>query len=260
MTNEKTKIIIQAIEYMKEHLDKEITSEGIALHVGYSPYHFSRVFKEVTGIPPRHYLSALRIEAGKQRLVNSSDSILKAVLKAGFRSTGTFSSKFKQFVGLSPKQFQKNIEPLHRFVHDYDSSTILQPLEALAPSVTCEVKAPPDFKGIIFVGLFPRPIPDQAPVVGTAFDYRESICTFSNVPKGKYYVLSAAIAKGVNPKHYFVLSHALRGIAENTVDTQLHSTSFTEVVLREPLPYDPPILINLPKLLFDTKKRKQEEN
>ncbi len=115
MTNEKKRIILQAIEYMNDHLDEEITSEKLANHVGYSPFHFSRVFKEVTGVPPRHYLSALRIEAGKEALVNPSDSIIKAVLGAGFRSAGSFSSKFKQYVGLSPKQFQKNIKPLHRF-------------------------------------------------------------------------------------------------------------------------------------------------
>lgn len=259
MSNEKKRIIIQTIEYMKNHLQEDITSEQLAQLVGYSPYHFSRVFKEVTGVPPRHYLSALRIEAGKESLVNPSDSILRAVLRVGFRSTGTFSSKFKQFVGLSPKQFQKNINTLHRFINDYDIETVLQPLEVLSPSVTCNVVAPPNFKGLIFVGLFPRPIPDQAPIVGTVINQNQTSCTFSNVPEGKYYVLAAAITKSLNPKNYFVLSRALRGIAKEPIDTELHAYSFTEVTLREPLPFDPPILINLPKLLFDTKKSKLEE-
>jgi AraC family transcriptional regulator len=79
MLSEKEKIIINAIHYMKKHLNEEITSESVAYHVGYSPIHFSRVFKEVTGVSPRHYLSALRIEMGKQTLVNSSDSILKTL-------------------------------------------------------------------------------------------------------------------------------------------------------------------------------------
>ncbi|MCU9614891.1 AraC family transcriptional regulator [Caldibacillus lycopersici] len=259
MTNEKQNIIIQSIEYMKSHLNEDITSEQLAYYIGYSPYHFSRVFKEVTGVSPRHYLSALRIESGKQVLVNSSDSIVKAMLKAGFRSSGTFSSKFKQFVGVSPKQFQQTMESLHQFVNDFDSHTILDPLEAFAPSITCKVIAPPTFKGTIFVGLFPRPIPDQVPIVGTALPHHQTSCTFSNVPTGKYYLLAAAISRSLNPKHYFDLSNALRGMADDPIHTEHNSATFTEVTLREPLPFDPPILINLPKLLFDTKNRKLEE-
>ncbi|WP_236687085.1 helix-turn-helix domain-containing protein [Ornithinibacillus californiensis] len=128
MNNEKEKIILQAIEYMKSHLQEDITSEGLAKLVGYSPYHFSRVFKEVTGVSPRHYLSALRIEASKLILANSSGSILKTVLGVGFLSLGTFSAKFKQFVGLSPKEFKKDMVSLHQLVNEYDFSTALHSL------------------------------------------------------------------------------------------------------------------------------------
>jgi AraC family transcriptional regulator len=257
--NEKEKIIIRAIEYMKKHLNEEITSESLAYYVGYSPFHFSRVFKEVTGVSPRHYLSALRIEAGKQTLVNSSSSILKTLLGVGFRSMGTFSSKFKKFVGVSPKEFQNNMESLHRFMNKYDFSKELHSLESLAPSVTCHVLAPPSFKGIIFIGLFPRPIPDQAPIVGFALNHHRTSCTFSKVPKGKYYVLAAAVQKSLNPKHYFILDKALRGQAEEPINIADNTTAYVEVTLRGPRPFDPPILINLPKVLFDTEMRKQEE-
>jgi AraC family transcriptional regulator len=259
MLSEKEKIIIQAIKFMKKHLNEEITSESLAYHVGYSPFHFSRVFKEVTGVSPRHYLSALRIEAGKQTLVNSSDSILKTLLGVGFRSIGTFSSKFKQFVGLSPKAFQKNIEYLHSFVNDYDFSKELYSLEPLAPSVTCHVIAPPSFKGIIYVGLFPRPIPDQVPIVGYALNHHKTSCTFSKVPKGEYYILATAVQRSLNPRHYFLLDNALRGKADEPINLKENTNIYAEVTLREPLPFDPPILINLPKVLFDTQKRKQEE-
>ncbi len=133
------------------------------------------------------------------------------------------------------------------------------PLESATPSVTCQINAPPTFKGIIFVGLFPKPIPDQPPIVGTALNHQQKSCTFSKVPEGEYYVLAAAIRKSLNPSNYFILSHALRGIAEESVKIEKSSNVYREVTLRELLVHDPPILINLPKLLLDTKKRKQEE-
>lgn len=94
--NEKTKIVLKAIDYMKNHLDQEITTKQLANHVGYSTYHFIRIFKEVTGISPRHYLSSLRVEHGKEMLANSpSSTILKTLLGAGFRSLGTYSTTSK---------------------------------------------------------------------------------------------------------------------------------------------------------------------
>lgn len=259
MQNEKEKIIIQAIEYMKHHLDEDITSESLAQYVGYSPFHFSRMFKDVTGVSPRLYLSALRIEAGKQILIDSSDSILKTLLNVGFRSVGTFSSKFKQFVGLPPKQFQRNIHSLHTYLNEYDFSKELEPLEVLAPSVTCHIIKPQQFKGMIFVGLFPRAIPDQAPIVGTAIHHKKTSCTFSKVPLGTYYLLTAAIPRSINPRTYFVLDEAYRGRVEQPILIEKNTMIDVEVTLREPLPYDPPILINLPKLLFERENRKQEE-
>ncbi|WP_047980981.1 helix-turn-helix domain-containing protein [Ornithinibacillus contaminans] len=259
MRSEKEQLIIRAISYMKEHLDEELTSEELASHIGYSPYHFSRVFKEITGVSPRHYLSALRIEAGKELLVDPSNSILKTLLNVGFRSIGTFSSKFKQFVGLSPKQFQKSMKPLHQFINEYDFSKELQPLNLLTPSVTCRVVTPTSFKGIVFIGLFPRPIPDQEPIVGTVLNHQKASCTFSNVPIGTYYILATTLPKSLNPKSYFVLTNTYRGKGDSPVVIEQHTSLYTEIVLREPLPFDPPILINLPKLLLSTEKRKQEE-
>ncbi|MUK89816.1 helix-turn-helix domain-containing protein [Ornithinibacillus sp. L9] len=258
MTNGKTEIVLQAIEYMKTHLEEEITSEQLAKHVGYSPYHFSRVFKEVTGVSPRHYLSALRIETGKQILVNSSSTILKTLLDIGFRSMGTFNSKFKRFVGIPPKQFQSSIHELHHFVNEYQFSTKTR-RKVHPPSITCHLEVPSDFKGVLFVGLFPRPIPDQNPVVGTALAHHETSCTFSTVPKGTYYILAAAISRSLNPKNYFVLDKALRGIAEHPVTIQDDTESTVSITLRNPLPYDPPILINLPKLLLEKEKNSKQE-
>jgi len=253
--NDQMKAVKISIDYMKKNIDAEITSEELAYLVGYSPYHFSRIFKEITGVSPRHYLSALRIEAGKEMLISSkSPSILKILLLIGFRSLGTFGSKFKQFVGLSPKQFQLSTNDLHDFVNQYKESPLL--LVSTAPKLSCHFEVPPTFKGIIFVGLFPRAIPDQKPIIGTAFTQNQTSCVFSDIPPGTYYVLAAALKWSLNPKDYFLLNRALRG----KYDKPIVITKTTEVEvtlsLRNPLPTDPPILVNLPQLLFEQVKKK----
>ncbi|MFD2044281.1 helix-turn-helix domain-containing protein [Ornithinibacillus salinisoli] len=262
LTSEKKKVVLQAIEYMKNHIDEEITSEALAKHVGYSPYHFSRIFKDITGVSPRHYLSALRIEAGKEILINSSSSILKTLLHVGFRSMGSFNTKFKKFVGLPPKQFQSSIQDLHQFINEFEFSEELTQIDIQNPSITCHLEIPSTFKGILFVGLFPRPIPDQNPIHGTAISHHEKSCTFTNIPLGTYYIMATAISRSINPINYFVLDNALRGMADTPIHIQENTAETVHILLREPLPYDPPILINLPKLLFekDNKANKKKNN
>lgn len=78
--------------------------------------------------------------------------------------------------------------------------------------------------------------------------------TFTHVPKGKYYLLACSIEKTFNPLRYFVLDDCLRGKADYPLQFPKDSSKEIDIYLREALPEDPPILINLPKLLSDTFK------
>ncbi|GIN87225.1 AraC family transcriptional regulator [Heyndrickxia sporothermodurans] len=256
MKNEYEKISEKAINYMRNNLSKDITTEELASYVGYSKYHFIRVFKETTGVSPRHYLSALRIEMSKEQLSHSTSSILKVILSLGFRSMGSFSSRFKQFVGLSPKEYRLKIDELYKYLIHFQISepSNLETNIGSTPTITCSIKTPPNFKGIIFIGLFPRPIPDQRPVVGTAFFHQKKECIFSNVPYGEYYLLSAGISYSLNPRKYFLSDSFLRGKLESALKISESTNIVTSIQLREPLPCDPPILINLPLLLFEKNK------
>lgn len=252
--------VSKTIEYMRSNIDEEITTEKLAEIAGYSAFHFTRVFKDVTGVSPRHYLSALRIETGKEKLMGSSSpSILKTLMDIGFRSVGTFSSKFKLFVGQSPKQFQNSAVKFHRFMNDFDGADVENPVSLKLPAVRCTLEVPESFKGLIFVGLFPRPIPDQKPVKGIALRETQKVCIFSKVPPGTYYALATAIPWSINPREYFLLSKNLRGKAEESIEISADCFNEVHIKLREPLPYDPPILINLPSLLFEKDSKLEEK-
>lgn len=258
MNDSQQHAVEQAIAYMKEHLDEEITSEQLADLVGYSPYHFTRLFKRVTGISPRQYLSALRIESSKHELLHTkSPSLLNNVLPAtGFQSIGSFHTRFKQFVGLSPKKFQNEANSLTSHMDEWEHKKLaLSSSTDTPPVIRCEIVTPPSFRGIIFAGLFPRPIPDQRPIVGTAINQNSRCCIFTRIPSGTYYVLVAGIAWSLNPRDYFLLNHSLRGIYENTITVTEATDLNISITLREPLPQDPPIVINLPQLLFEQNKR-----
>ncbi|MDR9854919.1 AraC family transcriptional regulator [Paenibacillus sp. VCA1] len=248
-----------AIRYMKEHLEDDVTSERLAAIVGYSPFHFSRIFKQATGISPRHYLSALRMEAGKSALLRDPSLLMKILLSIGFRSPGSFHTRFKQNVGMSPRKFRAFAQPLSSYVRQYElQEPIAEKEKPGIPSpmqqIRCRIEAPPSFRGIVFVGFFPSPIPDQRPAAGTAMN-RSRNCTFTDVPPGVYHALAAGIPWSLNPKDYFILNHALRGKYPHPIQVAENSSLQVTISLREPLAVDPPIVVNLPLLLFEKKER-----
>ncbi|MFC4410914.1 helix-turn-helix domain-containing protein [Chungangia koreensis] len=250
-------IVEEAIDYMKRNLDRELTTEEVARAVGYSESHFIRVFKEVTGISPRHFLSALRIEEGKKKLLQPDGSLLKVVLSLGFLSVGSFGSRFKQTVGVSPVKFRKTSEKLAENL--MLEKELSNQEEAAVSSISCTVHYPKSFKGVIFVGVFPRPIPDQRPIKGTAFKNGRHECSFADIPVGDYYILAAGIPWSMNPKTYFLLENSLRGKTENPIHIEKDTKIAVELFLREPLPYDPPILVNLPMLFLESQNSNVEE-
>lgn len=253
MDKELLSSIEQSIEYMKSHLDEDITTDQLAARFGYSTSHFLRAFKEATGVTPRHFLSALRIDASKQLLSKPSNSSLKTLLSVGYRSIGTFSTKFKQFVGQSPRQFKSDYHFLYEHTYLYKDKKVSSSAPLDSSSITFHIKAPSTFKGIVFAGLFPRPIPDQRPIMGTVL-HNEGTSVFTQVPQGTYYLLAAAIHWSKNPKDYFNLSNSLRGKHEHPIQVNHDTIAEVNIDLREPTVLDPPILINLPLLLFERDK------
>jgi AraC family transcriptional regulator len=96
-----------AIEYIEEHLDSELALDDLAAVVHLSPYHFARLFKISTGLPPHQYVIARRVERAKQLLRGGDDlSLAQIAARAGFWDQGHFTRHFKRLVGVTPKHFR----------------------------------------------------------------------------------------------------------------------------------------------------------
>lgn len=243
--------IEKVIEIMKHRMDEELTSEQLAAEIGYSPFHFNRIFKQVTGVSPRRYLSALRMEQGKVELLSTQKSLLQIILSLGYRSIGTYTTRFSHSVGLSPKSFPAQVKTLMGLM-DLHRNSYEQPSVAVSSvsELSCHITAPDTFHGMIFVGLFPRPIPDQRPVIGTARNHK-GVFRLTNIPNGTYYLLAAGIPWSLNPRDYFILDRSLRGKYPEAVHISEGTNLSLSLLLREPLATDPPIVINLPQLLYE---------
>lgn len=104
--NHKDNEIHKAQHYMREHMAANISIDQVAEVVCISPRHFKRRFKNATGDSPLNYLQKLRIQAAKDQLENSLDSIEEITRRIGYQDSSTFRRLFKRHTSLSPREYR----------------------------------------------------------------------------------------------------------------------------------------------------------
>jgi AraC family transcriptional regulator, regulatory protein of adaptative response / methylated-DNA-[protein]-cysteine methyltransferase len=101
---QQTQAILHACRII-ESSDERISLGVLAEHVGLSPHHFHRVFKEVTGVTPRDYHKARQI-AQIGRSIKTNHSVTEAIYDAGFSSSGRFYENTNAMLGMTPKAYK----------------------------------------------------------------------------------------------------------------------------------------------------------
>jgi AraC-like DNA-binding protein len=97
----------KAVEYLQAHYDANITLDGLAGEMNYSPYHFLRIFKAATGSTPFEYLLNIKIEKAKELLRYTDFSVEQISGLCGFNSGSYFTQAFRRKVGATPTAYKK---------------------------------------------------------------------------------------------------------------------------------------------------------
>lgn len=97
-----------AIHYMKENAEKRLSLNELAAYTGFSPTHFSALFKQQTGHSPLNYFNILKIQAACRLLTSSEMKINQICYKVGIDDCYYFSRLFRKTMGMSPKQYREN--------------------------------------------------------------------------------------------------------------------------------------------------------
>ncbi len=108
------------IQLMIDEIDREIKNrqdEAITLHAlaerfGYSEYHFSRRFREVSGMTFRDYLRGRRLAFALRELRDTNRRILDIAVEYGFASHEAFARAFKQAYGITPGEYRHHPVPV----------------------------------------------------------------------------------------------------------------------------------------------------
>ncbi len=99
-------IVNATIHYMKENMEKSIGLKQLADYTGYSPSHFSLLFKQQTGSSPLAYMNILRIEAACEWLLQTDMKINQICHKVGIDDQYYFSRIFRRQMGMSPRDWR----------------------------------------------------------------------------------------------------------------------------------------------------------
>lgn len=243
------KAIERVILLMHDNLDRRMKLDDLGRAAYISPFHFNRIFHSVVGIPPGHFLSALRIQAAKRLLVQSEKKVIDICYDVGFTSPGTFSRRFRDYVGLSPNHlrflarrlFGRQERPPHPGIQNGE------------PGLCGEVFAPPGFTGPVFLGLFSSPLPQARPlaccILEGAGPYQ-----MQRLPDGLYYLLSVGLLETDDPRDLLLCEPSLRGgsTTHPVLIVNGKAQGPADVALRPARVTDPPILLTLPWLMAQT--------
>ncbi|WP_034299475.1 helix-turn-helix domain-containing protein [Herbaspirillum sp. RV1423] len=96
----------RVFDVMRQHLAEAFNLERLAQEAGLSEFHFSRVFKQATGMPPSRYFIRLRMEQAKRLLCETDASIIDICLAIGYSSPSHFSQIFKKETGVAPSDYR----------------------------------------------------------------------------------------------------------------------------------------------------------
>ncbi len=232
---------VRSIETMRRRLDTPPSLNDLAREAGLTSWHFLRSFRRATGLPPGRFLSSLRMEEAKKRLLETNRRVTDVCFDLGFESLGSFTRRFTALVGVSPVAFRRladSFSPKHLTLR-----MERQEQWKSCPGLRGVVTAPASFSGPIFVGLFPQAIPEGFPQSGALLPGPGPFHLPHAFPEG--ILMAAGIVSFHDPTSYLVPHEGLLVGVLPIGQRLAQKNSGPELHLRPPNPLDPPILVAL---------------
>jgi AraC-like DNA-binding protein len=90
----------------RAHPAETISIEKLAELAELNPFHFSRVFKQATGMSPLQFVTRERMLQAQRLIRETSRSLIEIALEVGYTSPSHFAQVFRRMVGLTPTEFR----------------------------------------------------------------------------------------------------------------------------------------------------------
>jgi RpiB/LacA/LacB family sugar-phosphate isomerase len=100
--------LARVVEYIRKNLDTPLAVGTLSRLAEMSQSHFSKLFKLSTGLAPHQFVLQERINRSKELLRQGDAKIVDVALEVGFENQAHFTTVFGNFVGMTPRQFQRS--------------------------------------------------------------------------------------------------------------------------------------------------------
>lgn len=100
--------IYDALIFVERNLTSDLSLEVVAKKVSLSPSYFSRLFKNSVGCSFSEYVIRTRLQYAKLLMANEKLSISEIAERSGFGNSNYFSTLFKKYNGISPREYSNS--------------------------------------------------------------------------------------------------------------------------------------------------------
>lgn len=94
-------------DWMEQHLQQPFNLGALAAMAGMSEFHFNRLFRRATGMPPSQYQIRLRLDAARRQLRETEISVVTIANDVGYSNPSHFAQLFRRHTGLSPIDYRR---------------------------------------------------------------------------------------------------------------------------------------------------------
>lgn len=101
------KIAIQAMQYIRNHYDRNIKIEEIARYLNIDRTYLHRLFIQEFQCSPKEYLTRIRLDKARALLLNTRYSIATIAFSVGYQDALLFSKVFRHATGFSPSEYRQ---------------------------------------------------------------------------------------------------------------------------------------------------------
>lgn len=106
-----TSDMIRVIHDMMMRLGDKLVVEDYIRKTSLGKTRFYQVFKHITGLSPSRFITRMRLQSAVYQLSYSEASITEVALNCGFESASYFNRCFQQYMGCSPREYRKRLNP-----------------------------------------------------------------------------------------------------------------------------------------------------
>lgn len=244
-----TLMVQRVVQEMRTETEP-LTLRDYAEIAGLSPFYFNRIFRSIIGIPPGEFATSLRFERAKRLLLITPASITDICFEVGYGSLGTFSTRFKNLVGVSPASFRTMPDTVAEL--DFGRSTFnIDPRQRhIRGRIEGTMSFPKGRSASFFIGIYPTRIAVARPVVGRMVT-EPGPFELPHIPYGTWLLLSAAVPTYNDPLNHLLPAGQMLVASSGPVTIHPgNEVARIHLNYAEPSPMQPPVVTALPALLM----------